>query len=94
MLRMFRPSRQRGDPGTVACAGVNQGRDVHRQAPVEEAKLKVAVMDRDRVSIVGIVGLPRELERRARAQARNRILPAFERDPRNLGVKSRRVGDR
>ena len=87
-------SRQGSDARAVTGARVHQRRDMRREPPVEKAKLKLPVVDGDRIAVVWIIRLALQLERRARRQSGDDVLAPFKRDARELGVKTRRVADR
>lgn len=94
MLRVLRSTRQRGNPRAIACSAIDKRRDMRCQAFVEETKLQIAVVDRDRIAIVRVLALSAQLERHSRAQAGDDVLPPFKRDACDLGMEARRVGNR
>ena len=94
MLGVLWPTGERCDARAIACTSVDQRCELRCQTFVEKTELQIAEMHRDRVTVVRILGLPPQLERRGGAQARDDVLPPLERDARELRVKARRVGNR
>src|SRR5580700_5363260 len=92
--RCRRAAGERRNTRYVPCACVDQRRNMRGQSFVEESELKVAVVNGDRVAVVGILGLTVELERRAGVQAGDEILAALERYARDLRMEVRRIADR
>jgi hypothetical protein len=67
---------------------------VSREPLIEKAELQLPVMDGDGISIVWVIRLAPQLERRAGVQSGDDVLTSFERDAREFGMKTRSIGDR
>ena len=78
----------------VARARVDERGEMRRNPSVEEPELQVAVRNGDRVWVVRVARLAAQLELGAGAEPRDHVLAPFERDARDLRVKTRCVADR